>query len=136
LYIAYLFTFVLDNVLVINKERNLPSMIWTRFHNLYFCVQPKVGDSDLPKVRGLYFGPKTIFIPPPPPSETIFFPLARHVVFRLSYHDHFALIFPYFAFTFSFPFLSFSLTCSPFSSPSHNFSPNDIGCYPSREGGG
>ncbi len=67
--------------------------------------------------RGLYFGPKTIFIPPPPPLlKMIFFPLLRHIVFWLPlrpfrlnsslFCNYFTLLLP--LFPFSFPFLSFS----------------------------
>jgi hypothetical protein len=80
--------------------------------------------------RGLYFGPKTIFIPPPF-WKWYFFPLSRHVVFRHPFLPFclFALILPYFAFiwpfyfpfshflfpfSFFFPLSSFSFTLSPF----------------------
>jgi hypothetical protein len=66
--------------------------------------------------RGLYFGPKTIFITPPPPLlKIIFFPLSGHLVFRLPlwpfylnsslFCNYFTLLLP--LFSFSFPFSSF-----------------------------
>jgi hypothetical protein len=62
--------------------------------------------------RGLYFGPKIIFIPPPtPPVNDIFFPLAtRH--FTTPHGGLFALILPYFAIILPFYFL-FSHFLSP-----------------------
>ncbi len=73
-------------------------------------------------VRGLYFGPKTIFIPPPL-WKWYFFLLSRHVVFRLPlwsfcltfslFCNYFTLLLP--LFPFSFPFLSFSFLFLPFS---------------------
>ncbi len=67
-------------------------------------------------IRGLYFGPKTIFIPPPPLLKMIFFPPTRHVVFY-SHWGFYALILPYFAFIlpFYFPFSHFLLYFPPFS---------------------
>ncbi len=59
--------------------------------------------------RGLYFGPKTIFIPTPPPSENDIFSPSCHTSFLDSHRGLFALILPYFAFIlpFSSPFLIF-----------------------------
>ncbi len=59
----------------------------------------------------VYFGPKTIMIPPPL-SENDIFPLWRHAIFD-SCRTLFTLILPYFAFIFPFYFL-FSLFLSPF----------------------
>ncbi len=60
--------------------------------------------------RGLYFGPKTIFIPPPL-LKMIFFP-SRDTSFFYSHCGLFALILPYFAFIlpFYFPFSHFLST--------------------------
>ncbi len=74
--------------------------------------------------RGLYFGPKTIFIHLPP-SENDIFPPSRDTSFFDSHRGLFALILPYFEFilpfyfpfsNFLFPFLPFSATFSAFFS--------------------
>ncbi len=85
--------------------------------------------------RGLYFGPKTIFILPP--SENEIFPPSHDSSFFNSNHSFLALILPYFAlilpfyFLFSLflsPFLLFILHFPPFSlSLFIFFPPNDIG---------
>ncbi len=62
--------------------------------------------------RGLYFGLKTIFIPPPPSENDIFSP-SRDTSFFDSYRGLFALILPYFAFLLPL-FLPFSHFLSPF----------------------
>jgi hypothetical protein len=50
------------------------------------------------RAGGLYFGPKTIFIPPSPPKKDIFPPLATCLFSTsVSYHALFALILSYFA---------------------------------------
>ncbi len=102
--------------------------------------------------RGLYFCPKMIFIPPPF-WKWYFFPLSRHVVFRLLSWPFFlnsslfcicfTLLLPLFSFSFpflpfSFPFLPFSFTFSPFFSlPFHIFSPKWHGLiFPPPRGGG
>ncbi len=58
--------------------------------------------------RGLYFGPKTIFIPPPPSENDIFSP-SRDTSFFDSHRGLFALHLAYFAFilSFYFPFSHF-----------------------------
>ncbi len=63
----------------------------------------------------IYFGPKTIFIPPPP-ENGIFSP-SHHMSFSDSHHSLFALILPYFAslFLIFFPLSSFLSTFSAFS---------------------
>ncbi len=95
-----------------------------------------------PPPRGLYFGPKTIFIPPPPSENDIFPPLARRFLTPIL----FSLILPYFAFIlpfnfpfshflshfflFLFPFFLFLLHFPPFSLRLFIFfPPNDIGWY-------
>ncbi len=95
---------------------------------------------DSPASRGLYFGQKTIFIPPPPTFWKLYFiPLSQHIVFRLPswpfcfnsslFCIYFTLLLPLFSFSFHFPpfsvpFLPFSFIFSPFfSSPFHIFSP-------------
>ncbi len=103
--------------------------------------------------RGLYFGPKTIFIPPPF-WKWYFFPLSRHVVFRLPswpfclnsslFCIHFTLFLPFSHFLSPFfiflsPFFLFLLHFPPFSLPLFIFfPPNDIGWYlfPPPPGGG
>jgi hypothetical protein len=62
----------------------------------------------MPQCRGLYFGPKTIFITPPPSENAIFTPSSDTSFFD-SHCGLFALILPYFAFIlpFSSPFLIF-----------------------------
>ncbi len=91
-----------------------------------------------PSPRGLYFGPKTIFIPPPL-LKMLFVPLLWHIVFQLPlcpfclnsslFCNYFTLLLPLISFSFrflpfSFPFLPFSFTFpSYFSSPFHIFSP-------------
>ncbi len=107
------------------------------------------------KSRGLYFGPKTIFIPPPF-WKWYFFPLLWHVIFRLPswpfylnsslFCNYFTLLLP--LFSFSFPFLPFTF---PFLSPFFLFllhfpyfslrlfiffPPNDIAWYLPPQGGG
>ncbi len=79
--------------------------------------------------RGLYFGPKTIFVPPPPFWKWYFSP-SRDTSFLDCHRGLFSLILPYLAFIlpFYFPFSHFlspfSFTFSPFfSSPFHIFSP-------------
>ncbi len=90
--------------------------------------------------RGLYFGPKTIFIPSPL-LKMIFLPPYRVLSFLDSYHGLLTLILPYFAFILSFYFplslflsffpafilsfyfpLSLFLSFFPFSFPFHPFS--------------
>ncbi len=99
--------------------------------------------------RGLYFGPKTIFIPPPF-WKWYFFPLSRHVVFRLPswpfclnsslFCNYFTLLLPLFSFSFPFlPFLSlFYLLLlhfpSFFSSPFSYFFPQMTSADISRGG--
>ncbi len=95
--------------------------------------------------RGLYFGPKTIFIPPPPSENDIFSPSHKTLFFD-SHCGLFALILPYFAFIlpcffpfshflspfliFLSPFFLFLLHFPPFSLPLFIFfPPNDIGWY-------
>ncbi len=58
-------------------------------------------------IRGLYFGPKTIFIPPP--SENDISSPSCDMLFFDSHHGLFALIIPYFAFILPlyFPFYNF-----------------------------
>ncbi len=104
--------------------------------------------------RGLYFGLKTIFIPPPF-WKWYFFP-SRDMSFFDFHRGFFALILPFLPFSFpflpfSFPFLPFSFPFLPFLSPfflfrlhfltfSHGlfifFPPNDIGWYYPPLGGG
>ncbi len=102
--------------------------------------------------KGLYFGPKTILIPPFLfPKMILYSPLATGLFRLLScpfwlysflFHIYFTHLLPIFSFSFplssfSFPFLPFSFTFSPFSSsPFHIFPPNDIGCYFLFPGGG
>ncbi len=87
---------------------------------IYLCITCKC-------VRCLYFGPKTIFTPPPPPlAETIFCPLSQHVYFR---HLTLTLVLPSLAFIllFYFPFslflFAFFLYLSPFFVVLLNFLP-------------
>jgi hypothetical protein len=61
--------------------------------------------------RGLYFGPKTIFIIPPPPLSKNFISPPLLTRFCDFYRAHFALILPYFAFI--YPFTSHSSFLSP-----------------------
>jgi hypothetical protein len=58
--------------------------------------------------QGSNFGPKTIFIPPPP-SENDIFPPSRDMSFFNAHRGLFALILPYFAFIlpFYFPYSHF-----------------------------
>jgi hypothetical protein len=93
--------------------------------------------------RGLYFGPKTIFIPPL--LKMIFFPISWHIVFLLPlwpfclnsslFCIYFTLWLPLFSFSspffiFLFPFLLFLLHFPPFSLQLFKIFPqNDIGWY-------
>ncbi len=106
-----------------------------------------------PAHRGLYFGPKTIFIPLPPCLKMIFFPLSRHIVFRLpswpfclnsslfcNYFtpltSPFLLFFPLSSFLFSLSSIFFYIF-PPFSLHLFIFCPpNDIGWYFPLPGGG
>jgi hypothetical protein len=95
--------------------------------------------------RGLYFGTRTIFIPPP--LEKDIFPLS-HMSFStpiVGLYIYFTVILPLFSFSlpflpFYFPFLPFYFTYSPFfSSPFHIFPPQMTSAdipSPPREGGG
>ncbi len=103
--------------------------------------------------RGLYFGPKTIFIPPPfwkwyfPPSQDRLFFNSNYGLFALIlpfFCNYFTLLLPLFSCSFpflpySFPFLPFSFTFFPFfSSPFHIFSPklHRLIFFPPLGGGG
>ncbi len=95
---------------------------------------------------------KRYLFPPPPLWKWYFFPLSRHVVFRLPswsfcltfslFCIYFTLLLPLFSFyfpflSFSFLFLPFSFTFSPFfSSPFHIFSPKWHGPIFPLPGGG
>ncbi len=80
------------------------------------------------KCRGLYFGPKTIFIPPPPSENYISSP-SRNTSFFDSHRGLFALILPYFAFIlpFYFPFSNFLF---PFFLFLQHFPPFSLGLFP------
>ncbi len=101
---------------------------------------------------GVYILVQKPYLPPPPFWKWYFFPLSRHVVFRLLlwpfclncslFCINFTVFLPLWSFSpllpFSFPFLSFSFTFSSFSLLLFIFfPPNDIGWYfPPPRGGG
>ncbi len=100
--------------------------------------------------QGLYFGPKMIFIPPPP-SENDIFLLSRHVIFHLPswpffldsslFCIYFTLLLPLFSFSSPFSVL-FSLSSFFLHFPTfsfhlfHIFSPKCHRLIFPREGGG
>ncbi len=63
--------------------------------------------------KGLFLGPKTLFIPPPPPSKNYIFCPSRDTSFFDFHRGLFPLILPYFTFILPFYFL-FSNFLSPF----------------------
>ncbi len=117
---------------------------------LHNRAKPTRQYNDYEQITGLFFGPKMIFIHPPP-SDNDFFPIPRLLVillllqpfclnfslfaFILPFSLPFLFFFPLTSFSipflyFSFPFLPFSCTFSPFfSSTFHIFPPDDIGWY-------
>ncbi len=139
--------FMCPQKLARNMVKNLIYKTFTyRINYVYILIQCRR--------RGLYFGPKTIFIPPPPSENDIFSP-SRDTSFFDSHPGLFVLFLPYFAiilpfyFPFShflspfFLFLSlfflFLLHFPPFSLRLFIFfPPNDIGWYfpPPPRGGG
>ncbi len=113
--------------------RPILSPMWfgNRFNHFryQFCIQfllQLILEQHPELIRGLYFGPKTIFIPPPSEND-IFSPLSEHVVFDF-HRGLFALILPYFAFILPFSFL-FSHILSPFFLFLLHFPPISLGLF-------
>ncbi len=94
-------------------------------------------------LRGLYFGPKIIFIPPSSENDT--FSTSRDMLFFHSHRGLLAIILPYFAVSLPFyfpfshflsPFFLFLKYFPPFSLCLFIFfPPNDISWYPPPRGG-
>ncbi len=94
------------------------STLWLYWNNKSWLFCAKSANDFFANIRprGLYFGPKTIFIPPPL-RKMIFSPLSQHV-FRFPswpfclnssrFCNYFTLLLP--LFSFSFPFLPFSFS--------------------------
>jgi hypothetical protein len=105
----------------------------------------KLGSLTIIPKSGVYISVRKLYLfPPSPLLKMIFFPLSRHIVFRLPawhvalilrYLHLFTLLFP--LFSFSFPFLPFSFTFPPFfSSPFQIFFPQMTSADISPGGGG